>query len=317
MTYTQLLYVTAIDTHRHFGKAAAQCFVTQPTLSMQIQKLEDELGVLIFDRSKKPVEPTDIGKQIVIQARIALHELDKITELVNMSKGVVSGDFRVGVIPTVATTLIPRMLPDFLKNYPEVNLIVEELQTEVIIDYLKKDLLDAAIAATPLNISGILEQPLYYEPFVAFIPENHRLSSEAFVLNSELRLDDILLLNQGHCFRNSVINLCDRAFGENGNSTPQHFKLESGSFETLIKLSKKGLGMTLIPYLTADELSSSDKQMVKPFDYPQPSREISVLYSRSQLKVNLIKAFSDAVLKHIPEKLKSPESDNIISPVRV
>lgn len=318
MTYTQLLYLSAIDTYRHFGRAAEKCYVTQPTLSMQIQKLEEELDVLIFDRSKKPVEPTEIGKQIIAQARLALHEMEKIHELVQHSKGVVSGEFRIGVIPTVAASLIPRLLPDFMKAYPDVELIIEELQTEILIEKLKKDLLDAAIAATPLNIPGIIEQPIYYEPFVAFIPENHRLASEAFVLNSELKLEDILLLNQGHCFRNSVVNLCQSAFEhtkENGKS--RHFQLESGSFETLIRLSKQGLGMTLIPYLTAEELSPDDKKMVKPFDYPQPSREISLLYSRSQLKINLINSLADTVGRSVPKKLKEPEENNIVSPVRL
>lgn len=317
MTYTQLLYLSAIDTHRHFGRAAEKCFVTQPTLSMQIQKLEEELDVLIFDRSKKPVEPTEIGKSIIAQARIALREMDKIAEFVKHSRGIISGEFRVGVIPTVASSLIPRVLPAFLKKFPDVELIIEELQTEVIIERLKKDQLDAAVAATPLSIPGIIEKPLYYEPFVAFIPDNHRLSNETFVLNSELELDDILLLNQGHCFRNSVINLCSSAFENEGLTKTKHFKLESGSFETLIRLSKTGLGMTLIPYLTAEELSDTDKKMVKPFDYPQPSREISMLYSRSQLKINLINALADTITGKIPSKLKDPESNNIVSPVRL
>lgn len=318
MTYTQLLYLSAIDTYRHFGRAAENCYVTQPTLSMQIQKLEEELDALIFDRSKKPVEPTEIGKQIIAQARVALHEMEKIHELVQHSKGIISGEFRVGIIPTVASSLVPRMLPDFMKSYPDVELIIEELQTLVLLDRLKKDLLDAAIAATPLNVPGIIEQPIYYEPFVAFIPENHRLAAESFVLNSELKLEDILLLNQGHCFRNSVINLCQSAFETSETKeNPRHFQLESGSFETLIKLAKQGLGMTLIPYLTAEELNPEDKNMVKPFDYPQPSREISILYSRSQLKINLIDALSDTVMKSIPKKLKEPQANNIVSPVRL
>lgn len=318
MTYTQLLYLSAIDTHRHFGRAAEKCFVTQPTLSMQIQKLEEELDVLIFDRSKKPVEPTEIGKQIIAQARIALIEMDKISELVRHSRGIISGEFRLGVIPTVASSLIPRILQQFMKQYPDVELIIEELQTEVIIDRLKRDMIDAAIAATPLQISGIIEKPVYYEPFVAFIPENHRLAEEKFVLNSELKLEDILLLNQGHCFRNSVVNLCQSAF-ENNNvaSDSRHFQLESGSFETLMKLSKLGMGMTLIPYLTAEELPESDKKMVKPFDYPQPSREISILFSRAQLKISLINALAETIVAAVPKKLKEPEANNIVSPIRI
>jgi LysR family transcriptional regulator, hydrogen peroxide-inducible genes activator len=316
MTYTQLQYLIAIDTHRHFGKAAESCFVTQPTMSMQIQKLEEELEVLIFDRSKKPVEPTEIGKQIIAQARITLHEMDKITEMVNNSKGLVKGEFKVGVIPTVASTLLHRFIPEFTEKFPDVQLIIEEWQTETIIQRLKKDLLDAAIAATPLSVQGIIELPVYYEPFVAFIPQNHRLHSESFVLNSELKLEDILLLNEGHCFRNSVVNLCNSAFDSETGHQKKHFTLESGSFDTLVRLSKRGLGMTLIPYLTAEDLSAADKKMVKPFDYPQPSREISILYSRSQLKINLIHSLRDVIASVVPKKLREPEEHNIISPVR-
>jgi LysR family hydrogen peroxide-inducible transcriptional activator len=317
MTYTQLQYLIAIDTYRHFGKAAESCFVTQPTMSMQIQKLESELDVLIFDRSKKPVEPTEIGKRIIEQAKTTLFEMDKITEMVNNSKGIVRGEFKVGIIPTVASTLLHRLIPEFTKRFPEVQLIIEEWQTETIIQRLKKDLLDAAIAATPLSIQGIVEQPVYYEPFVAFIPENHRLHSEAFVLNSELRIEDMLLLNEGHCFRNSVINLCKNASEPESFSAKKHFTLESGSFETLVRLSKRGMGMTLIPYLTADDLSNSDKKMIKPFDYPQPTREISIIYSRSQLKINLINSLSEVITSVIPKKLRDSKEQNIISPLRV
>jgi LysR family transcriptional regulator, hydrogen peroxide-inducible genes activator len=317
MTYTQLHYLLAIDTHRHFGKAAESCFVTQPSMSMQIQKLEEELEVLIFDRSKKPVEPTEIGKQIIAQAREAIREMDKIAEMVNHSKGIVRGEFRVGVIPTVASSLLHRLIPEFTKKFPDVKLIIEEWQTETIISRLKKDLLDAAIAATPLQIQGIIEMPVYYEPFVAFIPENHRLSSESFVLNSELKLEDILLLKEGHCFRDNVINLCKSAFEQETTADKKHFMLESGSFETLVRLSKRGLGMTLIPYLTAEDLSTADKKMVKPFDYPQPSREISIIYSRSQLKINLIQALSNVIQDVVPKKLKEPQEHNIVSPVRL
>jgi len=316
MTYTQLQYLVAIDTHRHFGKAADSCFVTQPTMSMQIQKLEEELEVLIFDRSKKPVEPTEIGKQIIAQARITLHEMDKITEMVSNSKGLVKGEFKVGVIPTVASTLLHRFIPEFTEKFPDVQLIIEEWQTETIIQRLKKDLLDAAIAATPLSVQGIIELPVYYEPFVAFIPQNHRLHSESFVLNSELKLEDILLLNEGHCFRNSVVNLCNNAFDSETGHQKKHFTLESGSFDTLVRLSKRGLGMTLIPYLTAEDLSAADKKMVKPFDYPQPSREISIIYSRTQLKINLIHSLRDVIASVVPKKLREPEEHNIISPVR-
>ena len=212
MTITQLNYIIAVDTHRHFARAAESCFVTQPTLSMQIHKLEEELGVTIFDRSRKPLQPTDIGVQILEQARIIITEERRIEEIIQLHKGEIAGDFKLAIIPTVASTLLPRFLKCFISQYPKVNLQIEELQTKVILERLKNGLLDAAILATPLSQDGIMEKPLYYEPFMAYTPMDHRLFKEKFLDNSDLDVNDILLLHEGHCFRDSVINLCSSLF---------------------------------------------------------------------------------------------------------
>ena len=237
MTLTQLQYIIAVDNHRHFARAAESCFVTQPTLSMQIHKLEEELGVTVFDRSRKPLQPTDIGIKILEQARTVVNEEKRINEIIQQHKGEIAGSFRLAIIPTVASTLLPRFLKCFISQYPKVNLEIEELQTKVILERLKNGLLDAAILATPLKQDGIMEKPLYYEPFMAYTPTDHRLFKEKFIDNSDLIADDILLLHEGHCFRNSVIKLCNSMFDKTKNSG---VKLESGSFETLIKLSKQG-----------------------------------------------------------------------------
>ncbi len=314
MTLTQLTYVLAVDTYRHFGMAAEKCFVTQPTLSMQIQKLEEELDVLIFDRSKQPVVPTEIGQQIIAQARTIVREADRMAEVIQAGKEEIAGTFVLGIIPTVATSLLPLFLKSFAKAYPKVQLTVEELQTHEIIERLKNDRLDAAILATPLEDKGIIERPLYYEPFMAYVPEDHRLAKEAFVLRSELQLDDLLLLNQGHCFRNSVINLCRSAF--KGNEQTAGIHLESGSFETLISLARQGLGMTLVPYLKALELKKQkDKLLLKSFEHPQPTREISVVYNRSQLKQQLIEGLSHIIQKSIPSRLLQQPEGDVISPL--
>jgi LysR family hydrogen peroxide-inducible transcriptional activator len=310
MTIIQLQYIIAIDTHRHFATAAEKCFVTQPTLSMQIRKLEEELGLPIFDRSKKPVVPTDAGKRIIEQARKVLHETQLIGELVKERKGEISGEFRLGIIPTVATSLLPRFVKKFVQQYPNVQLTIEEIQTEQIISKLHHDLLDAGILATPLKENNITEVPLYYEPFMGFIPKNHRLADEQFILSSELDPKDVLLLNQGHCFRNSIINLCGTA---TTNETTR-IKLESGNFETLIRLAKQGMGMTLIPYLTALDLKH-DKHLIKPFDNPKPGREISIVYSRAQWKMQLIKALSETITTNLPDKLKEEEIGRVVSPL--
>ena len=286
MTITQLNYIIAVDTHRHFARAAESCFVTQPTLSMQIHKLEEELGVTIFDRSRKPLQPTDIGVQILEQARIIITEERRIEEIIQLHKGEIAGDFKLAIIPTVASTLLPRFLKCFISQYPKVNLQIEELQTKVILERLKNGLLDAAILATPLSQDGIMEKPLYYEPFMAYTPMDHRLFKEKFLDNSDLDVNDILLLHEGHCFRDSVINLCSSLFDKKDKAG---VKLESGSFETLIKLSKQGFGMTLVPYLKAIELKNIEPEgTVKPFSRPQPMREISLIHHRTHLKISII-----------------------------
>ena len=311
MTITQLQYLIAVDNHRHFAKAAEACFVTQPTLSMQIQKLEDELGVLLFDRSKHPVRPTSIGERIVAQARTVVHETERIHQILQEGKNQLEGPFKLGIIPTVASSLIPRFINDFHKKFPKIQLQIEELQTERILEKLRMDELDAGIMATPLEEKGIIEKPLYYEPFMAFIPDNHRLGKESFVTNSELNVDDILLLNEGHCFRNSVLNICNQNASDDGKP----IKLESGNFETLVKLSKQGFGMTLIPYLHALDLAEEDQKYVKPIADPKPSREVSIVFTRAELKIKVIEELQKIILNNIPEKLVS-EQEKVVSPLK-
>jgi LysR family hydrogen peroxide-inducible transcriptional activator len=310
MTITQLNYLLAVDNHRHFARAAESCFVTQPTLSMQIQKLEEELGVLLFDRSKHPVKPTAIGEKIIDQARVITHEAQRVQQILQDSKNQMDGVFKLGIIPTITADLVPRFLSKFNSKFPSIQLQILELTTNEIIDRLRKDELDAAIMATPLNEKSIIEKPLYYEPFMAFIPNNHKLGKETFVTNSELDINDILLLNEGHCFRNSVINLCSQQPSAKGKS----LHLESGNFDILMKLSKKGFGMTLIPYLHAIDLGQEETKMVKPIADPQPTREISLVYSRAELKIKVIDALAKIVKQAVPEKLLK-EKHKILSPV--
>jgi LysR family hydrogen peroxide-inducible transcriptional activator len=281
----------AVAEHKNFTLAAEKCFVTQPTLSMQIQKIEEELNVLIFDRSKKPIQLTDIGQKIVTQAKNIVNEAGKIKDIVEYQKGFIGGEFRLGIIPTITPTLLPMFLNNFIKKYPKVKLIIEELNTDEIMLRLKNGHLDAAIAATPLEDEKIKEIVLYYEPFVAYVPVNHSVSHKKEIEISDLNIDDILLLQDGHCFRDSVLNLC-----KNQDITTRNtFQLESGSFETLIKLADEGLGTTLLPYMHTLNLNESDKLKLRHFIEPKPAREVSLIYPKSELKIHIIDALRNTI----------------------
>jgi LysR family hydrogen peroxide-inducible transcriptional activator len=291
MTITQLKYVLAVAEHKNFTLAAEKCFVTQPTLSMQIQKIEDELSIQIFDRTKKPIQLTDIGQKIVNQAKNIVNEADRIQDIVEQQKGFIGGEFRLGIIPTIMPTLLPMFLSNFIKKYPKVKLIIEELNTEEIITKLKNGNLDAAIAATPLEDEKIKEVVLYFEPFVAYIPENNAVFQKEEIEIDDLNINEILLLQDGHCFRDGILNLC-----KNRNETGlKSFQIESGSFETLIKLADEGLGTTLLPYLHTLDLKESDKLKLRHFKEPKPAREVSLIYPKSELKIQIIDALRSTI----------------------
>ena len=291
MTITQLYYVLAVAEHQNFTKAAKKCFVTQPTLSMQIQKLEEQLNILIFDRSKKPIELTDVGRKIVYQAKNIVNEADRIQDIVDQQKGFIGGEFRLGIIPTIMPTLLPLFLKTFIKKYPKVKLKIEELNTEEIIAKIIDGHLDAAIASTPLENENIKERVLFYEPFVGYIPRQHRLSEKKKIEVSDLDIDDMLLLEDGHCFRDGVINLCTSF----KNQKEEKFQLESGSIETLVKLSNEGLGMTLLPYLHTIDIKEKEKDNLHNFTEPSPAREVSIIYHKSELKMQIIEALQNVI----------------------
>lgn len=310
MTLTQLTYITAVDTHRHFAKAAEQCFVSQPTLSMQIQKLEDELNVAIFDRSKQPIVPTKIGKKIIAQARTILSESSRIDDILAEHSNKIAGEFRIGIIPTVAPYLVPLFLKGFMARYPDVELVIDEIQTDVIIDYLNKDLIDIGILATPLSAQGIVENPVYYEPFLAYVPENHAMLKKTEVIADDLLPQELMLLDEGNCFREQTIQLCSK-FGEfSKKHKKMHF--EGGNLETLKKLVDTDFGMTVLPYLMVSDFTENEKERCRPFKNPQPCREISIVYGRSHLKGHVIKAFTHELKKHLPEQLLSKGKGEII-----
>ena len=234
---------------------------------------------------------TEVGEKIVNQAKNIVNEAGRIKDIVDQQKGYIGGEFKVGIIPTVMPTLLPMFLNNFIKKYPKVNLIIEEQTTEDIIKKLKNGHLDCAIAATPLEEENLKEIVLYYEPFVAYVPSNHPSIDKKEIEISDLDLDKILLLQDGHCFRNGILNLCKN----NKYIADSHFQLESGSFETLIKLADEGLGTTLLPYLHTLDLNEKNKEKLKPFKDPKPAREVSLIYPKNELKIHIINALRDTI----------------------
>ena len=308
MTITQLKYTLAVAEHGNFTTASDKCFVTQPTLSMQVQKLEEELDVVIFNRSTKPLQVTEIGQKVLFQAKKIVEESSRMNDVVSEEKGIIGGTLKVGIIPTVSSTLLPLFLNIFTKKHKNVELKIEEFNTETINQKLEDNTIDCAIAATPLNNNRIIERPLYYEPFVAYVPNHHFLAGNKVLEVDDLSNGDILILQDGHCFRDQVLNLCSF------EDLNKQYELKSGSFETLINLSNNGPWMTIIPYLHSNNLSPKNLENIIPFQDPSPAREISMIYSKSQLKLPVINALMTTISSVIRGQIKYNDI-KIMSPV--
>ncbi|NBC02540.1 MAG: LysR family transcriptional regulator [Bacteroidetes bacterium] len=310
MTLTQLSYIVAVDKYRHFATAAEKSYVTQPTLSMQIHKLEDELGITIFDRSKSPVIPTEIGEKVIEQAKTILKESKQLSDIANFKENELKGTFKVGIIPTVAPYLVPLFLRSFLKKYPQVNLIFEELLTQEVIEQLGNDQLDAGIIATPTDQSFIYTEDLFVEPFLGYLSHNHPLVEKEKLSVDDLDRTNIWLLNEGHCFRDQAVKLCKETTKKN-NSSPIEFK--SGNLETLKRLVEQNFGMTLLPWTAVQEFDSNcANAVVKEFEDPVPSRKLRLIFGRKHLKQTIIAAFKESICSSIPKALKTTDKRVLI-----
>lgn len=307
MTIQQLEYLIAVDKHRHFGNAAESCFVTQPTLSAQLSKLEKELGVILFDRSKMPVIPTEIGVQLIIQAKKVVSESKGILELVAQLKGDVSGTLKLGIIPTLAPYLLHRFIRRFLDNYPNVKLQVQEMVTEEVVKKLKNDELDLGIIVTPLEESGIIEKPMFYEKFYAYFSKGHELLREKDILPDQIKSDELWILQQGHCFRDQVVSFCDQKMAGH-----QNFHYESGSLEGLRNMVNRYAGVTFLPELATFELSEEEKTRLRPFRGESPTREVSIILNRNFLKQKLVELLYKEITSSIPHGMTSLAHGKIV-----
>ncbi len=309
MTIVQLEYIVAIDTHRHFAEAAAHCHVTQPTLSMQVHKLEQELGIKIFDRSKQPVIPTEAGIDLLKQAKKVLAEVAVIDEIVQTRKDVLKGQLKVGIIPTLAPYLLPLFVKSFTKKYPLVRLVVNEMTTEFLTERLRDGKIDVAILVTPLQEPGLREYLLFHEELLAFVSKKNRLYDKQYILSKDIDPQKLWLLEEGHCFRSQIVNLCElRKAGKEGNL----FEYEAGSIETLRKMVEVNDGVTILPELATMDLKSSQAQLLRRFRNPAPMREVSLVVHRDYMKKRIIDLLRQEIINSIPEKIRKNKPANVI-----
>jgi len=308
MTLVQLEYIVAVDTYRSFVGAAEKCFVTQPTLSMQVQKLEEMLNVKIFDRSKQPVVPTEIGAQLIAQARVILQESHKIKEIINSQQQDIVGELRIGIIPTVAPYLLPQVISTMMEKYPDLKLLIWEYTTEDIIHHLKTGVLDCGIMATPFGDPATEEIPMYYESFVTYISKNSKLFKKKNIDPDDLEEENIWLLNEGHCMRSQVLNIC-RTTKDN---RLQGLTYHTGSVETLIRMVDRNDGATLVPELALVELTNKQLSKVRTFKAPEPVREISLVTHKNFIKKRMLNAFKEEILAVIPKTMKQRKKKDVI-----
>ena len=309
ITLTQLEYIVAVDTYRHFGKAAESCFVTQPTLSMQIKKLEEDLQIIIFDRSKQPLIPTDVGVRVVEQARIILKETEGINNIIKDHKNLVSGMLRIGIIPTLAPYLLPLFIGHYKRKYPNIYIKVIEQTTDKIINLLNRDLIDVGILVTPLKEGKIIEKPVFYEEMMVYVNPENKLFSKKELSLEDISAPDVWLLSDGHCFRNQVVNLCS-FLGSVDSRLPFHF--EAGSLETLMNIVDREGGVTLIPELATFNMSESRKANVRSFNNLKPLREVSLAYSLHFAKHKLINLLFREIKNVIPQELQNEQRGTIV-----
>lgn len=293
MTLQQLEYVLALEKTRHFVRAAEMCGVTQPTLSAMIQKLEDELDCKIFDRSRQPIETTEIGREIIKQAQLVIYQANQLKESVKTEKDTLTGELSLAIIPTIAPYLLPQFIASFKKLYPDISLKVSEMHTSTIIEKLRVAEIDMAILSTPLEDPKILEVPLYYEKFIAYISPTEAIYNRNDLSANDMPLDKLWVLEEGHCLRNQVFNFC--------NEKPKFSTTyEAGSIDTLVKIVDLNGGYTVIPELQVDLLNSKQKENLREIKNPEATREISVVIRHDFVREGVLNAVAECIKQIIP-----------------
>ncbi|OJU53546.1 MAG: hydrogen peroxide-inducible genes activator [Bacteroidales bacterium 45-6] len=305
MNIQQLEYIIAVDNFRHFAKAAEASFVTQPTLSMMIQKLEEELGVKIFDRSQLPVQPTPIGAQVINQARVIVSQVKQVKDIVQEEKGIVKGSLRIGIIPTISPYLLPNLIQKHTEHGFDIELVIEEATTDQIMEKLASGTLDVGILATPLNNDRLKEHPVYYEKFFAYVsPEETSLYAKKELDEDDLNINRLWLLTEVHCFRSQILRLCNMRKKRNVHTLLSY---EAGSIATLVRIVDQNSGLTMIPEMAIDHLTEEQKKNVRPMKKITPVREVSLVTRKEFLREKMLNLLIKEVKEAVPTSFLSPE----------
>ena len=297
MTLTELKYIVAVAREKHFGHAAEACFVAQPTLSVAIKKLEDELGVTIFERGGSEVSVTPIGAQIVAQAERVLEQTAAIKEIAKQNKDPLAGPLRLGVIYTIAPYLLPPLVKSMIERVPQMPLVLQENFTVRLIELLRQGELDAAVMALPFADQGLMTLPLYDEPFVVALPKNHPWVGRKSIDAQELKSETMLLLGNGHCFRDQVLEVCPEMsrFSTSGDGIARTF--EGSSLETIRHMVASGIGITVLPRASVPNMQAQDGMLrYVPFTEPVPSRRVVIAWRKSFTRVAAIEAVREAIM---------------------
>lgn len=303
MNLQQLEYILAVDELRHFAKAAEFCNVTQPTLSMMIQKLEEELGTRIFDRSFQPVQPTPIGKKIIEQARNTVHQASLLKDLVKEESKSMSGVFRIAVLPTIAPYLLPRFFPELMEEYSMLDIRVMEMKTKDCLAALQEGSVEAAVIAGSAEGKEFNSVPLYYESFYGYVSQRDPLYKKEMIRSSEISGEKLWLLDEGHCFRDQLMRFCQL---KSAQSCQIAYKL--GSMGTFMRMVESGQGMTFIPGLALLQLNEEQKKLVRPFAIPRPTRQIHIVTRTDFIRYSVLSMLIEKIRGAVPVEMLTLQS---------
>lgn len=307
MTLQQLEYILAVDKFRHFAKAAEYCRVTQPTLSAMIQKLEDEFNAKIFDRNQQPICPTPTGRLILEQARMVIEQSNRIKDIIEEERQSVRGTFRLGILPTIAPYLLPRFFPQLMKKHPLLDIRVVEMKTKDIKQALLNGDIDAGIIANLSDKDTFKQMHLFYEQFYGYVSRGSNLFDNKIIRTSDLNSEQLWMLDEGHCFRDQLVRFCHM---KGAQASQVAYRL--GSMETFMRMVESGKGVTFIPELAIDQLDGTQKELVRAFAIPTPTRDIVLITGEHFIRTTLLEVIAKEIQASVPREMLSLRATQVM-----